>query len=385
MNLRQLASLFYFMYYAAAGVLFPYLNLYYQQAGMSTKQIGILAALPTITVLVASPLWGGVADALHVHKRLLPLVILGTMLPVAGLIQAQVFGALAILVLFHAIMNAPIIPLADNASLQLLGESSDEYGKLRIWGAVGFGLSAWGAGILAESYGISTIFITYLILMALTAWISSRLPAPPPLESGSFMAGFRSLSSNKQWLNFLLAIFLAGTGYSILNNYFVIYLNELGAGESLYGLSIAAAGISELPVYILSPLLLRKMKPRGMLIMAFIAFVVRAIAYSLIVDPRWAVAAQLLHGLTFSALWIAAVVYAGQIAPAGLGASAQAALGAVMFGLAGGSGALLGALLYDMVGPQTMFQLAGVLAIVGLLFFVTSKQADESLPVVESI
>jgi predicted MFS family arabinose efflux permease len=74
-----------------------------------------------------------------------------------------------------------------------------------------------------------------------------------------------------------------------------------------------------------------------------------------------------LHGPTFSAFWIAGVVYAGQIAPAGLGASAQAALGAVLFGLSKGAGALLGASLYDSVGPPATFRVAAGLALASLV------------------
>ena len=40
------------------GALIPFLNLYYQQVGMSTQQIGVLAALPTIAVLAAGAVLG---------------------------------------------------------------------------------------------------------------------------------------------------------------------------------------------------------------------------------------------------------------------------------------------------------------------------------------
>jgi len=89
MNPRARASLFYLFYFAAGGALIPYLNLYYQQVGMSTPQIGVLAALPTVTALVAGPFWGGAADALHLHRRLLPFLAFGVLLPVSGMMWAQ--------------------------------------------------------------------------------------------------------------------------------------------------------------------------------------------------------------------------------------------------------------------------------------------------------
>lgn len=369
MSIRVVASAFYLFYYAAAGAVFPYLNRFYQSVGMSTYEIGALAAILTLTMMVAGPLWGGLADALRLHRRLLPLAITLTIIPLLAAPYVQTFIRLALLVGCFAVFIAPIIPLADSAVLAGLGNASSEYGKLRLWGSVGFGLAAWGAGILAEHVGIQAIFGAGALLMAAAALIAVRMPGADLPNAEPFFAGLGRLAANRRWLAFLSAVFLVGMSYSILNNYLVIYLTSLGAGEGLYGLSIAAAGVSELPVMWFSAALLLRLKSSGLLIAAFAAFVLRGLAYSLIADPRWAVAAQLLHGPTFSALWIASVVYAAHIAPRGLGASAQAALGAVLFGLSSGVGALIGAALYEAIGPILMFRVAGGLALLGLALF----------------
>ena len=107
---------------------------------------------------------------------------------------------------------------------------------------------------------------------------------------------------------------------------------------------------------------------------ALAAFALRGLAYSLVADPAWAVAAQLLHGLSFSAMWIAAVVYAAQIAPRGLGASALAAMNAAQFGLAAATGALVGASLYALAGPAATFRVAGGLALAGLVLFAAAER-----------
>jgi PPP family 3-phenylpropionic acid transporter len=226
--------------------------------------------------------------------------------------------------------------------------------------------------------GIGLAFAAYLALAALTALIALRLPAPRALENEPFFVSLRGLAANARWQGFLVTVFLVGTAYAILNNYLVLYLTELGAGEGLFGLSVAAAGVSELPVFILSPLLFRRWKPQSVLIISFVAFILRGIAYSFIVDPRWAVGAQLLHGLSFSALWAAGVTYAGNIAPPGLGASAQSAFGATLFGLSGTIGALVGGRLYAAIGPVLMFQVAAGMALLGLLVFGLTESRTQS-------
>jgi MFS family permease len=378
MNPRVRASLFYFFYFAAGGALIPYLNLYYQQVGMTTRQIGVLAALPTVTALAAGPFWGGAADALHLHRRLLPLLSFGVLLPVSGMLLAQGFIELAVLIMLYAAMNASIVPLADNAVLHLLGDQRSEYGRLRLWGAVGFGGAALGAGILAERLGLQVVFVVYLVMMALAGLVAIRLPAPPGAPRGLFGRNLRGLLSDRRWLTFLAGMFLAGACFSVLNNYLSIFLKSIAAGEALIGLGVAAAGLSELPIFWLSPLLLRRWGPRPLLMLAFIMLTVRGIGTSLIQEPRWSLPVQLLHGPTFSLMWLSAVMFAGQIAPPGLGASAQALLSATFMGLGAGAGALLGASLYSALGPSATFRATALLALGGAaLIFMTREGVPE--------
>ena len=280
-------SLFYLFYFAAGGALIPFLNLYYQQIGMSTRQIGVLAALPTVTVLAAGPLWGVTADAFHLHRRSLPLLAFGVMLPVSGLMWAQGFMVLAVLVLLYAAMNASIIPLADNSVLHMLGDAHANYGRLRLWGAVGFGgLHGWGRA--ARPTVRAALHLRRLCTHDEYGrpdrnQVCLRLPR----RRAACLDGICGvLPATPRWLGFMLAMFMGGICMSILNNYFSIFLKSIGAGEGLIGLGVAAAGLSELPVFWLSPLLLRRWGPRPLLMVAFLMFAVRGVAYSMIQDPR---------------------------------------------------------------------------------------------------
>jgi PPP family 3-phenylpropionic acid transporter len=372
----QWGSLYYLVYFLATGALLPYLNLYYESIGIQRWEIGILAGLPQVMYLFAAPLWAALADALHLHKRLLPLVMLATLPPMAMLGWASNFYVLALLIFLHAFCLAPVIPLADHAVLAMLGDEKHRYGSLRIWGAVGFGGMAWIMGLVAEAVGIRFIFVAYLALMALGALVAAQLPEPRLERTEPFFASLRRLAADQRWQGFLTAVFLAGITYSVITAFFPIFMKDLGAGEGLFGLSMAAAGLSELPVFFFSALLLKRWKPRGLLLGALALFTVRALFYSVIQDPRWGVVGMLLHGPTFSALWVAGVTYAGEIAPPGLGASAQSAFVATLFGLAGVTGSLLAGGLYDGFGPRVMFQAAGAAALLGfILFWLVQRRA----------
>jgi MFS family permease len=365
---RFWGGLYYFTYFAANGALFPYYTLFYKSVGVSEQAIGVLVALPTLVTLFASPMWGGLADALRLHRRLLPLSLIATTLAVTLLMQSQTFAALAAFVLLQAFCAAPIISLADNAVMEMLGEQKHLYGKLRLWGAVGFGITALAGGALIDRFGFQSALVIFVMLMLVTALVSTRLPAPQ-LTTPPLVRDLGHMLTNSRWMIFLAALFLVGACSAILNSFFVLYMTSLGASAGMFGLAIAVAGVSELPVFLLAPRIVRRGNASLLLLIAFGAYALRAFLCSLVRDPWMGVAVHLLHGLTFSALWTASVTYAREIAPPGWSATAQAAMGSVYFGLAVGAGALLGGTLYASIGPVHTFQVASLLALSGLVLF----------------
>jgi MFS transporter, PPP family, 3-phenylpropionic acid transporter len=369
MQPRIFAAAVYFFYFAAGGSLVPYLNLYYQTIGMSKQQIGVLIASATLAAVVAAPVWSVLADAFRLHRYLLPLAMFGTLGPVALLAQSTEFTVLWLLVVLYALFNGPIVALADNAVLSLLGEDRAAYGRLRLWGAVGFGVAAWGGGVLVERMGMSTAFGLFIGFMLLCGLAAIRLPAPQISDAEPFLRNLKRLSTNPAWLGFLTAVFLVGISTSFIHNYYVLYITDLGGSESLYGLSVAAAGLSELPVFFFAGRLVKRFTAPGLLVIGFVAFALRTLLISMIPSPDWAVVPQLLHGLSFSALWTAGVVYVAQMTPPGLGATAQSAFGVTLFGIAGAVGGVFGAHLYETAGPVVMYRVAALTAVLGLCCF----------------
>jgi len=377
-SFRFWASTFYFAFYAASGVFFPFLNIHYQQSGITIQQIGLLAALPMLMNLVANPLWAMAADAFRMHSRLLPLCMLLAIPVVWTLTHSSGFWALAGLALLYALVTAPIMSLGDHAVTEALGAARYEYGRMRIWGAVGFGLSAWAGGYLMERFGIQRSILSYVVIMGLGVFVATRLPKPRLVLTTPFWKSIRIFTTDHRWYGFLGGIFLAGIGFSTLNNYLILYMRSLGAGEGLFGLGTAIAGLSELPIFFFSTQMMRRWSPRGLIGIAFGALAVRLLLISLVRDPNLILALQLLHGLSFSAIWTAGVSYASEIAQAGLGASAQSLFGTTLFALAGIIGAFGGGQIYQNWGPSALFQAAALLSVCGALIFFSSRPSTRT-------
>ena len=355
-------------------MLVPYINLYFKSVGLDTGRIGILAALPTFVSLVASPLWGVVADRLRLHKVLLPVAMVLNALIVFLLLQSQQFVFLAVFVLLQSFFGSPIGPMADNSILEMLGEKGrHRYGSLRLWGAVGFGITSWLIGNLIDRTGLGIIAIGYPILFVISAWVASHLPAPQIIAPPKFH-DLKNLLKNVGWRGLLISMFFMGMTASIHSNYFVLYLKDIGAPSSLFGTALVVASVSELIMFLLVPKLIQRKLTRPMIIAGFLAWIARELLCALVHDPVLASATQVLHGLAFSALWTATITLARDLVPPGWGATAQGLLASVAWGAAWGLGALLGGQLLQWRGATVMFVASAFCAALGLAVFLVSQQ-----------
>jgi MFS transporter, PPP family, 3-phenylpropionic acid transporter len=367
---------FYFCFFAAMGGYTFFLSLYYKQIGLDDRQIGLVAGLPPLMTLIGAPLWGQLRDRLGGGRWLLPGACLASLPLVVLLSLARSFALIVPLTLAYAFFLAPVAPLADHMTLTLLGDQRQRYGEQRIWGAIGFGLSAWGAGLLGERFGLRSIFVVYVSLMALCALVTLRLGSPPaPAPADRSSVGLGVLLRQPAWQLFLLSMFLVGASINAVNSFYPLFLQSLGGGAGLFGFSIAISSLSELPIFFFSGRLLRRLGAGGMLAMALAIYVLRWLFFSVAQSPEMAVAGQALHGLTFSALWAASVSYAEQQAPPRLGATAQGLLSGTVYGISA-AGSFGGGLIYAAAGPVALFRASALVVVLALLALAAARLVD---------
>jgi MFS family permease len=111
-----------------------------------------------------------------------------------------------------------------------------------------------------------------------------------------------------------------------------------------------------------------------MFIVGISLYSIRLVAMSLTHSPWVILLLQLMHGLTFATTWVAGVAYADQIAPPGLGATAQGLFSAFLVGLGAGTGALVGGILYGQYGAPLMYRIIGILLFASLVLFLLASQ-----------
>jgi len=367
------AKSFYFLYFAAGASLSPFLVLFYRQQGLDEGQIGLLTGMIPLMTLAAASLWGGLADSTGQHRRLLRVAMAGAALLALLLSTMHSFGGLALAALAYAFFLAPIIPLVDNSVLEMLGDRSDRYGRLRLWGAVGWGVAGPVVGRLVDWGGSGYSFYIFALLQLGGLLVTFGLPITQSSLGSSFWSGLRSMAANRRWLIFLAVMFVGGMGTATIHSFFFLYMEDLSASRWTMGLSLSIATVSEIAVFFFADKLLARWGTVRVLAVALATLVVRLLAYSVITTVGWALAVQLLHGLAFSAMWVAGVAHAKKLAPPGLGATAQGLLTGIYFGLGSAAGSAAGGFLYQTVGPFAMYRWAAIWVTAGLAVLILSR------------
>lgn len=368
---RFYASTYYLTYYAAQAAVIPFLTIYYQGQGLSGSQIGLLAGLSPILSMLSAPFWTGLADASGRHRLVMSVSLLGVTGSVLLLMQANGLPWLALSIASFAFFSSTIIPLSDSATLNMLGGERSQYGRIRLWGSIGWGLASPLAGKLIDSFGLKAGFGGAVVLYLVVLLVSLRLSHTRARLSVPFWHGLRQVLADRRWYSFLGLAVVGGMSLSVVSNFLFIFMNSLGASKTLMGLVMLVATISEIPVLFFMDRLLRRWGARRLMAVSIIVYALRAFLVSLAKVPEILLPIQLLHGFTFALLVGSAVTLADEMAPKGLSATAQGLFSATMGGVGVAIGAVLSGWIYEHFGAPATFQVMSGIAMAVLLVWLT--------------
>lgn len=342
----------------------PFLVLYYQSVGFTGAQIGILTGITPLVTLFCTPLWTSLADVSQRHRLIMSLCILMAAGDVFVFPLLTTFvPILLIAILFNAVFS-PILSFTDSATMFMLADEKDKYGRIRVGGTIGFGLAASIAGVLIQNYGLRLAFWGCSALLLLSFFVSQKLVHSPVKVSGSARSGIRKLLRNPRWRLFLIVALAGGLASSSTNTYLFPYMKSLGANESTMGLALTIGTLSEIPVLFFGNRLIQRFKPYGLLVLAMVITGGRLMLFAISDSPSLVLFFQLLNGLTFPAMWIAGVAYADQNAPAGMAATAQGLFGAMVFGFGAAIGGFIGGPLLESIGGRGLYLVFGSVVLV---------------------
>ena len=370
---------FSFLFFASIASVSPFIVLYYRGLGFTGAQIGLLTGITPLITLFSTPLWTGLADVTRRHRLIMGLALLVGVLMMLLFPLLNAFApVLLVSVLFNAFFS-PVSSFADSATMVMLADEKEMYGRIRLGGTIGYGLTAPIAGMLVQNYGLKWAFWGCAALFLLAFIVSQKLVYGQVKADDPARISVRALLANPRWLLFLTLAVASGVALAATTTYFFPYMKELGAEESVMGFALTIGTISEIPVFFFGNRLVKRFKPYGLLMLAMVVTIIRLLLLAASGTPNLVLFVQLLNGLTFPAMWVAGVSYAYENAPPGMGTTAQGIFGATVFGLGNAVGGFTGGLLLESVGGRGLYLVFGVvlLAIVAVVTLIQRRLPAE--------
>lgn len=375
----------YFLHFGAGNMITPFLSLYYAKLGLTGTQMGIIWAAGPLLTVIFQPIWGLWSDAVGRRRIFLLLLAMSTLGSLLYLLANQ-FWQLLLVAVILAIFRSPIGTILDSFVLAQLEHHGGraEYGKSRLWGAVGWSIFTAVAGRIIDAFGFAVMFILNSLGHFTSLLVGTRVKESrkQQLTQKVEYRGLVELLRNRQMSLLLLSVLLLQMAASSMYSFFSIYLDTIGAPSSMIGTAYFLEGLSEIPIFFLSSWFIRRMGAKWGIAVGALAYSVRLLAYSFIEIPVFALIFQLLHGLSFSLFFASAVNYVDTLVPAHMRTTGQALLGATYWGLGSILGNSFAGVLYDRFGVMSLFRVVGIIALVScglVVLFVKNIPSDQAV------
>ena len=361
-------SAYYFAYFAYVGAYSPYITLYLKDIGMTAAQIGLLYSIPQVMRIFGPNAWGHLADSTGRPRAIVRVAACASLLGFAGMYLGTSFAWIfAVLVAMHFFTSAQM-PLIEAVTLDQVRESPGHYGRIRVWGSVGFVIAVLGLGYLLDYLPVRTVLHVTTALLALVLLAALAMPAPRRVVTDAPRESLRGKLKLPAVRVFLAAGFLNAFAHAALYTFFSIYLDQNGYSKSAIGWMWTIGVLIEIIVFQCLPQLTKRFSLETLF---FSTFVFCAIRFTLI---AWAVEwwqvlviAQLMHAFTFAIYHASAVALAGHLFGAGNQARGQAVYISLTFGLGGFAGAMISGGLWEIIGPSWTYMLSAAAGALGAL------------------
>lgn len=373
----------YFNYFALVGLLVPYLGAYLHDLGFDSLAIGQLMSILFFTRLVAPNLWAYIADRMGKRLRFVQLGSLLATLIFAATLQWQDFSSLAIIMFSFTFFWNGVLPQLEVLTLASLGDQSHRYGTIRSFGSAGYIVLVLSVGVWFDLHGTGSLPLIGLGVFTLLT-LSSLLvrEVAVSVEPSGDSSEFLKVLATPSMVLFLIASVLLQASHSAFYTFFVLYLTELGIGETIAGIIVAGGVVLEIGIFAIAPRLLGRYALPNLLLLVALFTALRWGLTPVVGASEWGqLAIQGLHCISFGLGHACAIQFIHQRFPVADQGKAQALYASLAFGLGGAAGAWMSGLTWkDGAGAELTWYSSAAMAAVAMLVLLLFKQRQMRAP-----
>ncbi|KAG8179139.1 hypothetical protein JTE90_015329 [Oedothorax gibbosus] len=262
-----------------------------------------------------------------------------------------------------------LFALSDTACCETVANTSADFGRQRLYGALGFGTMAPIGGLMydyTDDYLLSWIVMG--IMFALCLWNLWKMDLVQPQFSQNILKDVGKVLRNAEFLVFELGVLLNGIGGGMLWVYQVWFLTSIGASSLLCGLVQTVQNfLGVIPFMFYSSWFIKRVGHLNILSLSMAAYCIRFLFYSYLQDPWLTLPMEVVHGITYGLFYATVASYAKLSAKPGTEATTQSILFTTYEGLGSGLGCVVAGLGFDGIGGHQTFFYASIFFGCGML------------------
>jgi PPP family 3-phenylpropionic acid transporter len=362
-SVRWAFGSFFFLYFAYVGLVSPYASLFFLEQGFSTIEIAALMSMLQITRIIGPFSWGWLSD--YLSNRVGIIRFCACLAAVVFLCIFFLHSYLAFFVwmfVLHTILSS-LMPLGESATVHALFKDNSfdkRYGRLRLWGSIGFIVMVLLAGELFQRKGIELYPFVGIVVLGLLAAVTFSLHEPK-MERRKMVKGELLVvlfHPDVRW--FLISGFFMIFAHAALYVFYSLYLSNLGYNKFQIGLFWALGVFAEVIFFYFQSKVLSRLDAQVVLQASFGVGVIRFALIALYPITPVLIFAQILHAGTFAAHHSAATKLLQRWFTGPLQARGQALMATISYGLGGTLGGLCAGWIWDAFQPRDVFVMSAL-------------------------
>ena len=318
MSSKTWLSTNYFLQFLVTGTFLPFWMVYLT----SVKNLSVLEASSIFSMLYIARVISGIFLSPYLIKKYNIGITLKLSVGI-GLILAVSYGftnekiVLGLITFLFGMIYFMVSPLVEGLASLFLREENIDYGKARTYGSLGFTVIGIIIGGILGYVGNGALYYILIFLVALYL-VFMFLPQPKlvknlSLEEPDTKKEKESLYSwvlkDRNAILLIITVFLYQLSHTAYNNYNALYLESMNiSAKWLSGVILNVSVIAEIIFFIFSKRLVKRIKPKNLMIFAGVCAIIRWGALATFHNIYVFTIMQTFHAITFAVAHIAFIL-----------------------------------------------------------------------------
>lgn len=371
------------IYFVGFCAVMGYAAVYLGSVGMSSSLIGIVLAIANILTSIAQPVLGGFVDKSNISMKKVLMIMFGlcSILSVFLMFASKVtFLAAALFIAVSTILYTTM-PLVNSLAFAFQKQGIDvKFGVARGIGSVAYALASLVLGNVVKAVSPTLMPLAYIVIFLgiLPLIRSFKMPEAEIDEviEEKVVEKESTGAFNKKDLKFM--IFLAGFvlvyfDHTIINNFFISVIRNVGGNTGDMGNAVFLAAMLELPTMALFEKYKNKINIKNTIIISAIFFTLKHTLTYFATNMFMIYLAQATQMLAYALFIPASVYYVDKLFDAKDAVKGQALVTTSMT-VSGVLASFLGGILLDSMGVYETLFLGLVLSAVGTIVMIVTVE-----------